>query len=317
MINRIAILGAGTMGYGIAMNFALAGSTVRLVDVNEGLLQKALGNIRSAMRVFMKEGIITVEEIEEAIAEIYTYTDREIACSDADMVIEALPENLELKQETFLALDRICKPDCIFVTNTSGLKLSDIMKPLSKEKRQYCMLAHYFNPAQIIPLVELLALEETLPSTIKDIEDLYRRAGKVTVLLRKEVSGMIGNRIQGAICREAFWLLENGVCSYEDLGKVLMFGPCFRYATTDYLEIVDMGGIDIWYSVYDRLFKELNSATSASPLLRDKANAGELGWKMGKGFYDYDGTKKEDVMDRYIRNLAKQLKVSENYKRRS
>lgn len=315
MINQIAILGAGTMGYGIAMNFALAGCNVRLVDVDEGVLQKALGNIKNAMSVFVQEGINTADECEEAIKNINFYTDRNQACGDADMVIEALPERIEIKQETFLSIETPCKPDCIFVTNTSSLKPSEIMQPLSAEKRKYCMLAHYFNPAQIIPLVELMALPETLPSTIEAIEDLYRRANKVTVFIKKEVSGMVGNRIQGAIFREALWLIENDVCSYEDIGKTMMFGLCFRYATTDYLEIVDMGGLDIWYAMFNRLFKELNNATEASTILRDKAKSGELGWKTGKGFYSYDGEKKTMVMDRFIRNLAKQLKVSENYKR--
>lgn len=315
MITSIAVLGAGTMGYGIAMNFALAGCTVRLVDMNDQVLQKARENIRNAMRVFVEEEINTAEECDEALTRIHTYTDRNAACVDVDMVIEALPERLELKQDVFLDLDSVCKAECIFVTNTSSLKLTDIMAKVSAARRQYCILAHYFNPAQIIPLVELLALEETLPQTVEKIEDLYRRANKVTVLLKKEVSGMVGNRIQGAICREAFWLLENGVCSYEDFGKVLMFGPCFRYATTDYLEIVDMGGLDIWYSVFDHLFKDLHSGRDASRLLRDKAEAGELGWKTGKGFYSYNGEKKEETLNRYVRNLAKQLKVSENYKR--
>ena len=315
MINTIAVMGAGTMGYGIAMNFALAGCTVHLVDMNQEILQRAVANIQNAMRVFEDEGLCTRHACDEALQRVNLYTDKASAVRTADMVIESMPENLELKQQLFLELDTLCKPDCIFVTNTSGLKLGDIMQPLSAERRQYCILAHYFNPAQSIPLVELFALPETLESTVKSIEELYKRSGKVTVRVKKDINGMIGNRIQGAICREALSLLENDVCSGEDLGKVMMFGPCFRYAAMDYLEIIDMGGIDIWYTVYDKLFKELSSAQNASPLLRDKAKAGELGWKTGKGFYSYDEEAKQEVLHRYIRNLAKQLKTSVNYRK--
>ncbi len=307
MIKRIAILGSGTMGYGIAVNFALAGCIVRVIGRSECALQAALKNMQRAMHAFVEEGLHTAEDCAEALKNISLHMDRDAACRDVDMVVEALPEQLELKQDAFLSLDAVCKPDCLFITGTSGLKLSDVMKPLGQARRQYCMLAHYFNPAQIIPLVELFALEETLPETIAKVEELYRRAKKVTVLLKKEVSGMAGNRIQAAVCREAFRLLEDGVCSYEDLGKVMTFGPCFRYAAADYLEIIDMGGVDLWFTVYDRLFKELNNAVDASVLLRDKAKAGELGLKTGQGFYRYDEKTKEQGLKAYVWPIDQQL----------
>jgi 3-hydroxybutyryl-CoA dehydrogenase len=314
MITNIAVIGAGTMGYGIAMNFALAGCAVRLVDVDDAALGRATDNIRSAMTVFEEEGLHTRAESDAAIRRIAMHTGLAEALCDAHMAIESLPESLALKHEILCAIDALAAPDCILVTNTSGLRLAEVMQPLSAERKRYCLLAHYFNPAQIIPLVELLTLPETLPETLARIEDLYRRAGKVTIRVKKDVPGMAGNRIQGAICREALWLLENDVCSGEDLGKMMMFGPCFRYASVDYLQIIDMGGLDLWYAVYERMFKDLNSSIHASTLLRDKAAAGERGWKSGKGFHSYDGDKKDEALRRYIHNLAKQLKVSENYK---
>ena len=313
MINRITILGAGTMGYGIALNFALAGYTVNLVDVKQDLLDNALTNMRASLDVMVEEGVHTGAEAQHALTMVHTFTDRSAACKEADMVMEAMPENLQLKQDVFAAIDPICKPDCIFASNTSSLKLTDVCAPLSAARKQRCVITHYFNPAHLIPLVEIMNHPETPVAVLEEIEELYKRSGKITIRVLKDINGMIANRIQAAIGREAFWLVENGYCSEKDLGRAMAFGPCFRYATTDYLEIADMGGLDIWALVHDLLYKEINSSPNVSKLLADKAASGELGWKTGKGFYDYSGSKKAEVMARFVRNLARQLKVSKNY----
>lgn len=313
MINTITILGAGTMGYGIALNFALAGYTVHLVDVNQSVLDSALHNINTSFKVLIEEGVHTEEETNKALACIHTFTDRIAACKDADMVMEAMPEQLKLKQDVFVELDAVCKPECIFASNTSSLKLTDICAPLSDARKSRAVITHYFNPAHLIPLVELMHHPQTPLAVLEEVEALYKRAGKITIRVLKDINGMIANRIQAAIAREAFWLLENGYCSEKDMGRAMVFGPSFRYATTEYLEIVDMGGLDIWATVHDLLFKELNNSREVSNLLKSKAAAGEVGWKVGKGFYEYPGPRKDEVMQRFIRNLARQLKVSKNY----
>ena len=313
MIQTIAILGAGTMGYGIALNFALAGYTVNLVDLKSELLDNALRNMRASLNIFVEEGVHTAKEAEECLPRVHTFTDRAAACKDADLLMEVMPENLKLKQDAFAELDALCKPTCIFASNTSSLKLTDICAPLSAARKKRCVITHYFNPAQLIPLVELMNHPDTPLDIVEEVEALYKRADKITIRVLKDINGMIANRIQAAIGREAFWLVENGYCSEKDLGRAMAFGPCFRYATTDYLEIADMGGLDIWSIVHDLLYKEINSSTEVSDLLKSKAAAGEHGWKVGKGFYDYSGAKKQEVMERFTRNLVRQLKVSKNY----
>ncbi|MDR2050976.1 MAG: 3-hydroxyacyl-CoA dehydrogenase family protein [Deltaproteobacteria bacterium] len=313
MIETITVLGAGTMGYGISLNFALAGYAVNLFDVRPEALNNALLNARKALSVMIEEGLHTKEEGEKALAGIRPFTDRPAACAQADLLMEAMPENLRLKQDTFVELDALCGPDCIFASNTSSLKLTDICAPLSQSRKSRALITHYFNPAHLIPLVELLPHPDTPPTVLEEIEAMYKRAGKVSIRVLKDINGMIGNRIQAAIGREAFWLIENGYCSGKDLGRALAFGPCFRYATTDYLEIVDLGGVDIWSVVHDLLYKDINSSTEVSGLLKNKAASGEHGWKTGKGFYSYEGQAKAEVMERFLRNLARQLKVSKNY----
>jgi 3-hydroxybutyryl-CoA dehydrogenase len=313
MIKTITVLGAGTMGYGIALNFALAGYAVNLFDVLPEALDNALANARKALGVMVEEGLHTEGEGEKALTGIRPFTDRKAACAEADLLIEVMPEKLQLKQDTFVELDAVCKPDCIFASNTSSLKLTDICAHLSQSRKGRAVVAHYFNPAHLIPLVELLPHPDTPVSVLEEVEAMYKRAGKISIRVLKDINGMIGNRIQAAISREALWLLENGYCSEKDLGRAMAFGPCFRYATTDYLEILDMGGLDVWSAVQDLLYKDINNSTNVSALLKGKADSGEYGWKSGKGFYSYDGETKAQVMERFQRNLTRQLKASKDY----
>ena len=313
MINTIAVLGAGVMGYGIALNFALAGYTVHLMDVAPQIRDKAFHNMRTSLEVMVEEGMHAEEEAVAALPRIHPFTDRNAACREADLVLEAMPENLELKQEMFREIGEVCKPECIFASNTSSLKLTEVCATLSEARKERCVIAHYFNPAHLIPLVEIMNHPQTPESVLEEVEAMYKRSGKVTIRVRKDINGMIANRIQAAINREALWLLEHGYCSEQDLGRAMVFGPCFRYATTDYLEIVDMGGLDIWTNVMDRLYPELCNSEKVSPVMRDKAEAGNKGWKSGKGFYEYKDDDKEKVFARFNRNLLRQLKVSKYY----
>ncbi|MDR1243064.1 MAG: 3-hydroxyacyl-CoA dehydrogenase family protein [Deltaproteobacteria bacterium] len=313
MIKTITVLGAGTMGYGIALNFALAGYEINLFDVLPQALDNALVNARKALRVMVEEDLHTEEEGEKALAGIRLFTDKTAACAEADLLMEAMPEKLQLKQNTFVELDAVCKPECIFASNTSSLKLTDICAPLPQSRKSRSVVTHYFNPAHLIPLVELLPHPDAPVSVLEEVEAVYRRSGKITIRVLKDINGMIGNRIQAAISREALWLLENGYCSEKDLGRAMAFGPCFRYATTDYLEILDMGGLDVWNAVLNLLYKDINNSTDVSALLKSKAAAGEHGWKTGRGFYSYDEQTKAQVMERFLLNLTRQLKASEDY----
>lgn len=313
MIHTITVLGGGTMGYGIALNFALGGYAVNLVDISREVLDRTLSLMKDSFAIMVEEGANTKAEGEKAFAMLTLTTDRDAACREADLLMEALPENVELKQKVFAELDAVCKPECIFASNTSSLTLTDICARLSDERKARSVITHYFNPAHLIPLVETMKYPGASDAALDAIDEVYRRSGKVTIRVLKDINGMIANRIQSAILREAIWLLEHGYCSEKDLGRAMVFGPCFRYATTDYLEILDMGGLDIWTVVQERLFKELNNAREVSPLLRSKAEQGNYGWKTGKGFYDYSGSKKEESMERFVRNLIKQLNVSKNY----
>ncbi len=310
MINTVAVLGAGTMGYGLALDFARHGLSVRLMDISGAVLEKGLANIDISLRVFLEEGLIHEEAIDRTKRNIRTHTDLEQAVADADMVIEALPEVLDIKHDSFRKADAAAPAGALFVSNSSSLKLSDICSVLSAGRRRRSLMAHYFNPPEIMLLVELLSLPETDEAVMAEIRQLYIAMGKVPVRIRKEAAGLSANRIQMAVWREILWQLEQGIASKEDLDMVLAFGPAFRWATTGVITMLDMTGLDIIRNISDNLCGELDASAGANPLLGKLCAENKLGLKTGEGFFAYPESERASVKDAYVRRLARQLKIS-------
>lgn len=313
MIKKIGVIGAGTMGHGIAESFALYGYDVNLYDTNEAVLNKAKEQIKQELEMLAEEGFITVEQIQPAIDRIVTCTDLRATVADRDYVIEAAPEVMDLKQKLFKQLDEFCPSDTIFASNTSSLPLSPMMELVSEQRRQRMMVCHWYNPGHLMPIVEMSFFGNMPAEIYKSVEALYQSIKKQTVKVLKDVPGLVANRIQQGVAREVFSIIEQGIADPEDIDKALKFGPAFRYATTGQLEVADFGGLDIWCIVGDNLLKAMDNSQSANPLLRQKVNEGKLGIKSGEGFFKYPAEEIPEIKKKFMKKLIHQLKASEYY----
>ena len=311
MIKNITILGAGTMGHGTAIIFGRFGYKIKIFEPFESARENAARKIKEAHDLMLKEGYINQEEYDLGVTACTFYDDLEEAAKDADLVIEACPEIVELKQDHFAKLDKICKPTTIFGTNTSSLKLQDIMAKISPERFKKAMVIHFYNPAYLIPIVELSNFGNMAKEDFEEVKALFVACKKVPVGILKDIPGMIANRMLHAQAREVFYLNQIGAATTEDIEKTLMYGPSFRNATTGMLEVADMGGLDIWCTVGDNLFPAICSDSKSCDSIRGHVENGELGLKSGKGFFEYG--KDEDKYGEFLKRLITQLKASETY----
>ncbi|KDD55807.1 putative 3-hydroxybutyryl-CoA dehydrogenase [Bordetella bronchiseptica RB630] len=238
-IQNLAVVGAGAMGSGIAALFASKGFDVVLIDPMEGALTRAAQVIERQL------GVYAPDAIAPAMQRIRMDAGLEAACS-AQLVIEAVPEKLALKRDIFARLDTLCDPQAIFATNTSGLSINDIAQAVTRRDR--FVGTHFFTPADVIPLVEVVRNDDTSEQTVARVMGMLRAGGKRPVLVRKDIPGFIANRIQHALAREAISLLEKGVASAEDIDEVVKWSLGIRLALSGPLEQRDMNGIDVHYA---------------------------------------------------------------------
>jgi 3-hydroxybutyryl-CoA dehydrogenase len=314
MFKSIGVIGAGTMGHGIAETFAMHGYDVRLFDTSDAVLSGAKAAIRSELDLMAEEDYIAADTIDATLARITTCGDLRAAVADCDFVIEAAPEKITLKQALFAELDAYCRPDAVFASNTSSLALAAMTETLPAARRARTMVCHWYNPAHLMPIVELSFFGNMSKELYDEVAALHAAIGKVTVKVLKDVPGLVANRIQQGVAREAFSIIEQGIAEPEDVDKALKFGPAFRYATTGQLEVADFGGLDIWCVVGDNLLKVMDNRQETNPLLREKVAQGKLGLKSGEGFFKYPSEEIPDIKRKFMRKLIHQLKASEYYK---
>lgn len=313
MIKNISVLGAGTMGHGIANIFAMKGYKVNLYDKFDEARNSAKDKIRVELEFLAAEDYIPASLVEEALSNVILYSDLAEAVKDADYVIEAVPENLELKQNLFKELDELCPKKTILASNTSSLPLNDMIALISDERKARSMVCHFYNPAYLIPIVELSYFGNMSEELFNQVYDLYTKVGKEPIKVLKDIPGLIANRMLHALSREVFSLIEMEAASPEDIDKALKYGPGFRSATTGALEVADMGGMDVWCTVQDILLPHLSTSDKAADIMRDKVKEGKLGLKSGEGFYDYSGKNKDKILNDFYKRLLIQLKASKNY----
>ncbi|CAJ47917.1 3-hydroxyacyl-CoA dehydrogenase family protein [Bordetella avium] len=286
-IQNLAIIGAGAMGSGIAALFASRGLPVVLIDPVDGALARAVAIIERQL------GVYAPNDVAACLARIRMEPGLQ-AAADCDLVIEAVPEKLDLKRQLFAQLDALCKPATVFATNTSGLSINAIAQAVSRRDRFVGM--HFFTPADVIPLVEVVRGDETSDATADLAMAVLRAGGKRPVRVNRDIPGFIANRIQHALAREAMSLLEKGVASAEDIDEVVKWSLGIRLALTGPLEQRDMNGLDVHLAIADYLYADLENRVTPSDLLKRKVEAGELGAKTGQGFYDWPAERRERVL---------------------
>ena len=313
MIKTIAVLGAGTMGHAVAGTFALGGYKVNLFEPYDACRNGVIDVIRDELALMAEMGVIAPEAVESSIGNITLFKELGEAVADRDYVIESIPEDMKLKRDLFVSLVKLCRKDTIIATNTSSLSLGEIIKDFPNVEKKRMLVCHWFNPANLIPLVEISDFGDASPDVVNSVIDLYKSIKKQPIRVCKDVPGLIANRIMQGVARETFSLLQQGVGSAEDIDKAIKFGPAFRYATTGQLEVADFGGLDIWRIVGDNLLKVMDNSQEANALLREKVQAGKLGLKSGEGFFKYEGEQAKKAKDAFLKRLMTQLKASEQY----
>ena len=280
-IKKIGVVGAGTMGAGVAEICAQFGYTVILYNRSQAGMQRAVERLQSNVDV----NPIPVET-HAAVTGAKIYTTHDLTkLAQVDLISESIAENLEVKQDIFRKLDEICDAKTLFTTNTSGLSISQIATAVSRPERFAGV--HFFNPPEIVPAVEVIKGAETADATCEVLMDLLKLMKKQPILVQKDVPGFVASRIQFAVVREALHLVEEGIASPADVDAVMKHGLGLRWALLGPLEIADLGGLDIFNTVGSYVAKSLSNAAESPKVLQDLVAAGKLGAKTGSGFYDY------------------------------
>jgi 3-hydroxybutyryl-CoA dehydrogenase len=281
-LERITVVGAGLMGHGIAQVFASRGHPVWLLDANADTLSSAKDRVRANLTNMAERGVTFALAIGEIVERIRTTDDLAAACAGSDFVFEAVYEDLGLKQKIFKDLDRFCPPKTVLCSNTSVISISEIAE--NAEHRARIVGTHFWNPPYLIPLVEVVRAEESADWALTAAYDLLARAGKHPVHVHKDVPGFVGNRLQHALWREAFAIIDEGICEPETVDEVIRNGFGLRLPVLGPIETADMAGLDLALAIHNYILKHLNADPTPSTTLQAKVEAGELGFKSGSGF---------------------------------
>jgi 3-hydroxybutyryl-CoA dehydrogenase len=280
-VKTIAVIGAGTMGRGIAYASALAGYRTILEDVSKARLQQAVGWIEKALDEGVSKGKVDPLSRVAAMKHLTTATEVEIAIREADLIIEAVPEEMEMKLELFTVFDKFAKAGAVFSSNTSSLSITEMSEVTVYRER--CIGMHFFNPVPKMKLIELVKTPQTSDETVATCREVGRRMNKDVVVV-KDSPGFITSRVSALISNEAFALLETDIASARDIDKALRLGLNHPMGP---LELADLVGLDVCLKVLEYLHQTLGEKYKPSPLLQRYVGEGRLGRKSGRGVYDY------------------------------
>ncbi len=290
-IKNIGILGAGTAGCGIALAFALEGYDVKMLYVYDdkqrgGQVEEMTENLR----ILCDNGLVTESEIEAVISRVGFTEDISDFAGYADMIIECLVEKLEVKQDYFAKLDKLCSPSTILATNTSAISVTEIAE--RSIHRERIIGTHFWKPAYLIPLVEVVRTKYVCEDVVNQTYEFLEDAGKMPVIVKKDIPGFMADRMQQALFREALSLVENDIASPEDVDKAIKYGFGMRLGVMPPIEVIDSGGIDLTYNIHKNLFPHIENSTEPSKLLTERLNEGKLGFKTGEGIMKWS---REDI----------------------
>jgi 3-hydroxybutyryl-CoA dehydrogenase len=280
-IDRVAVLGAGTMGHGIAHAAIAAGYDTRMYDVSEAAVAKGRGAIEQIVKKGVELGKVAAGDADGMLQRLRPTSSLEDALADAPFVIEAAPERIDLKLALFADIERLAPADAVIASNTSALSITELAGSLKAPARVAGM--HFFNPVHKMKLIEIVRALESSAATLEAIEEVSRRMGKETVLVR-ESPGFITTRVNASIGNEAFYMLMEGVASARDIDKALKLGLNHPMGP---FELVDLVGLDTRLSILEYLHRSMGEKYRPCPLLAQYVKAGRLGRKVGRGVYDY------------------------------
>lgn len=304
-VKKVGNIGAGTMGHAITLQFAMKGYQVNLLDTSQKALDHGMKLIKHDLKTFEDAGLLN-DSPSQIMARITTTTDYQKALSDVDFVIESVVENLDVKKKVWQEVEHYVDQDTIVATNTSGLSPSAIQSVMKYPGR--FAVAHFWNPAQLMPLVEVVPGNKTSQKTIDFIVHLMNYIGKHAAPLNKEALGFVGNRIQLAVLRECFHIVNEGIASPTAVDDIVKYSLGRRWSLVGPIASADLGGLDVFGNISAYLYDDLADSKGIDPNLKKKMTANKLGLKTGKGFFDWEGDAGKRIVEQRDKDLLNLLK---------
>jgi 3-hydroxybutyryl-CoA dehydrogenase len=292
---RIAVIGAGLMGHGIAQVFALAGHDVTIYDP----VQASLDSVKARILTNLRD----LGDDQSAVERVRPTGELAAAVRDADYVVEAVLEDLSLKQKLFVEIERHVRPDTILASNTSVIPITRIMEGLADRAR--ALGTHWWNPPYLVPLVEVIGTQWTSPPAIDWTIALHKAAGKTPVHVKKDVPGFVGNRLQHALWREAIALVEHGICDAETVDAVIKASFGRRLAVLGPLENADLVGTDLTLAIHQTVLPDIEHRPAPSPYLEALVAKGKLGFKSGEGFRTWSADEQAALRAKVLQHLKR------------
>ncbi|MFP8952229.1 3-hydroxyacyl-CoA dehydrogenase family protein [Natrialbaceae archaeon A-arb3/5] len=307
-----AIIGAGTMGPGLAVQFARHGTDVTLIDHRQSNIEDAKETVASALEFLQTEAMLATDP--EAVRDRIAYTlDTESGVEDAELVLETVSEDRDVKRDVFETVTAAAPDDAVLASNTSGIPITELGELAPEPER--VVGCHWWNPPYLLPLVEVVRGEETADAVVEQTVEFVEGVGRDPIVVERDVPGFVWNRIQFAVIRECAHLVEEGVASLEDVERAVRDGYALRTAAVGPFETADLSGIDLFGDIADDLYQHLSTADEAGPVFEDRIEDGDTGVDAGAGFHEYEESL-ADAIERRDERVAAIQRAREETSRR-